>query len=82
MRVRIEAAPDHPADGDAIADRPGLASALSGAIRDLKESRHTSETLASAAGAVAAQQAALNAPGRLPAKVGEKYRPPGQSAVR
>ncbi len=33
---------------DAIADRPGLASALSSAIRDLKESRHTPETLASA----------------------------------
>ncbi len=34
---------------DAIADRPGLASALSGAIRDLKESRHTPDTLAAAA---------------------------------
>ncbi len=33
---------------DAIADRPGLASALSSAIRDLKESRHTPGTLASA----------------------------------
>ncbi len=36
---------------DAIADRPGLASALSSAIRDLKESRHTPDTLASAASA-------------------------------
>jgi len=34
---------------DAIADRPGLASALSSAIRNLKESRHTPDTLASAA---------------------------------
>lgn len=29
----------------------------------------------------AAQQAALRAPGRLPAKVGEKYSPPGQSVM-
>ncbi len=33
----------------AIADRPGLASVLSGAIRDLKESRYTPDSLASAA---------------------------------
>jgi len=33
---------------DAIADRPGLATALSSAIRDLKEARHTPDTLASA----------------------------------
>ena len=29
----------------------------------------------------AAQQVALKAPGRLPEKVGEKYNPPGQSAI-
>ena len=30
---------------------------------------------------IAPQHAALSAPGRLPAKVGEKYRPPGQSVM-
>jgi len=29
----------------------------------------------------AAQQAALNPPGRLPANVGERYSPPGQSPM-
>ena len=30
---------------------------------------------------MAAQQAALSPPGRLPARVGEKYRPPGHSVA-
>ncbi|MCD4690309.1 exodeoxyribonuclease V subunit gamma, partial [bacterium] len=53
---------------DAIADRPGLASVLTSAIRDLKEARFTPDSLASAA-----RQADIRAAGRTD-KLGELVR--------
>ena len=66
--------------GSPITRRPGIASMplrIRAAVSRMRfvASRYP----CSPRDAIAAQQAALNAPGRLPARVGEKYRPPGQS---